>query len=300
MKGILLMAYGGPASLDEVEQYYTHIRGGRKPSAEQLDDLLSRYRAIGGYSPLLRITNDQAAALGRELRAKGNSIKVYAGMKHSPPFIGEVFRMAASEGVTEMLCIALAPHYSTISIGGYERAVEEANTATGRKVGVTFVKSWHRNPKLIAMWAGRVKAAAREAGPDSSLVFSAHSLPERIIREGDPYKDQLLETSKLVAAEAGWRDWSFTFQSQSRTGEPWLGPDIGDHLKSLYDEGRRKFIIAPIGFVSDHLEILFDIDVECRRWAKESGAGLFRCESPNASAEMTAALMEVAEENGFL
>ncbi len=299
MKGILLMAYGGPASLDQVEPYYTHIRGGRRPSKEQLEDLLARYRAIGGASPLIRITNDQARALERALSARGEGTRVYAGMKHSSPFIGDVFGAAAAEGVTEMLCIALAPHYSTVSIGGYQRAVEEADAATGRRVRVSFVKSWHRNPKLIDMWAGRVRAAASQAGPDPTLVFSAHSLPERILREGDPYKDQLLETSKLVATEAGLEDWSFAFQSQSRTGEPWLGPDIVDHLRGLRSGGKSNFIIAPIGFVSDHLEILFDIDVECKRWAEETGASLVRCESPNASEEMTATLMDVAKVNGF-
>lgn len=292
------MAYGGPSSLAQVEEYYTDIRGGRKPSKEQLDGLVERYRSIGGRSPLLEITERQAAGLERALGHLGGA-RVYAGMKHSRPFIGEVMARARSEGVSELLCVALAPHYSSISIGGYARAVEEANQRLDGAFKVTFVKSWHRNPKLISMWAGRVKEAGSEAGPGASLVFSAHSLPERIIREGDPYRDQLLETSSLVAGAAGWTDWSFTFQSQSKTGEPWLGPDILDHLQTLYEGGKRRFVSAPIGFVSDHLEVLYDIDIECREWAAKRGVDLVRCRSPNDSEEMIATLVDIAREDGF-
>jgi ferrochelatase len=298
MKGILVMAYGGPSSLDEVEAYYTHIRGGRKPTQGQLEELKSRYSAIGGSSPLLEITRRQAAGLERALREKSGAI-VFAGMKHSPPFIADVVEEASSKGVTELLCIALAPHYSRMSVGGYEKAVDEANERLPKPLKVTFVKSWHRNPALISMWAGRIREAARETGPEATVVFSAHSLPERIIREGDPYRDQLLESSRLIAELAGWTDWSFTFQSQSKTGEPWLGPDILDHLQSLYVQGKRRFISAPIGFVSDHLEVLYDIDVEAKGWARQRGVELVRCRSPNDSAEMVAALVEIAEQNGF-
>ncbi len=300
MRGILLMAYGGPTALDQVEAYYTHIRGGRKPSPEQLEDLVGRYRAIGGASPLLGITKKQAAGLERALHASGKEVKVYAGMKHSPPFIGDVVRLAASEGVTEMLCVALAPHYSTMSIGSYQKAVDEASSTLAGSLQVSFVKSWHTDRKMISMWARRVEEAAKLTGPGATLVLSAHSLPERILREGDPYKEQLLETSRLVADEAGWRDWSFAFQSQSKTGEPWLGPDILDHLQDLYSKGKRSFISAPIGFVSDHLEVLYDIDVECREWAEQRGARLVRCESPNDSEELISSLVEVATENGFI
>jgi ferrochelatase len=298
MKGIIVMAYGGPSSLDQVEAYYTHIRGGRRPTPEQLADLVSRYRAIGGGSPLLGITEKQAAGLEKALSGRSGA-KVFAGMKHSAPFISDVMRSASSQGVTELLCIALAPHYSSMSVGGYARAVEEANLKLTPRMKVTFVKSWHRNPRLISMWAGRVREAGKIAGDDATLVFSAHSLPERIIREGDPYKDQLLESSRLIAEQAGWKDWTFTFQSQSKTGEPWLGPDILDHLESLYQEGKRKFISAPVGFVSDHLEVLFDIDVEAKEWARRRGVRLVRCESPNDSEEMIACLVEIAEQNGF-
>ena len=297
MKGILVMAYGGPRSLDEVEAYYTHIRRGRSPSKEQMDDLLARYKAIGGKSPLLETTEKQAAGLEPALGPEGP--RVYAGMKHSPPFVADVVRRASSEGVTELLCIVLAPHYSKMSTVGYAKAVDEAKASLARKLDVTFVESWYDNPGLISMWAGRVKEAARTAGDDASLVFSAHSLPERTIREGDPYRDQLLATSRLVAEKLAWSDWSFAFQSQSKTGEPWLGPDILDHLQALYEKGKRRFISAPIGFVSDHLEILYDLDIECREWAEKRGAELVRCRSPNGSSEMIAALAGIVRQNGF-
>ena len=298
MKGIIVMAYGGPTSLDQVEAYYTHIRRGRKPSEEQLDDLVARYKAIGGKSPLLELTERTASELEKALGPAGGA-RVYAGMKHSPPFIGDVVRRASGDGVTELLCIVLAPHYSSMSTTGYAQAVEEASAALGGKLKADFVRSWHDNPLLVSMWAQRVKEAAKSAGEEASLVFSAHSLPERIISEGDPYKDQLLETARLVAAEAGWADWSFAFQSQSKTGEPWLGPDILDHLQGLYDRGKRRFISAPIGFVADHLEILYDIDIECREWAEKRGAELVRCRSPNYSREMVATLVDIARRNGY-
>jgi protoporphyrin/coproporphyrin ferrochelatase len=298
LKGVLLMAYGSPASLDDVEGYFTHIRGGRKPSPEQLEDLVARYRAIGGPSPLLKITQSQAAGLQASLTSAGSGTRVYAGMKHSAPFIGDVVGKARSEGVDELLCVALAPHYSSISIGGYMKAVEEAAKAGGGP-RVSFVRSWHTSPSLVSLWADRLGRVSRAEEPGTALVFSAHSLPERIIAEGDPYRDQLLETSRLVAQKAGWGEWSFAFQSASKTGEPWLGPDILDHLEELYRSGKRKFVLAPIGFVSDHLEILYDIDIECRGWASGRGAHLTRCESPNDTPEFIRCLSDIVREEGF-
>src|SRR5579863_7939543 len=223
MKGVLLMAYGSPRSMEGVEAYYTHIRGGRNPPPDHLEDLVRRYEAIGGPSSLLRITEAQADGLRRALQSSGSTTKVYAGMKHSEPFISEVVASAKADGVSELLCIALAPHYSSISIGGYIRAVEEANGASGTKMKLDFVKSWHDNPLLVSMWASEVREMTSAAGKGSETIFSAHSLPERIIKEGDPYRDELLRTSALVAEAAGGVKWSFAFQSASKTGEPWLG-----------------------------------------------------------------------------
>ena len=293
------MAYGTPASLDDVETYYTHIRGGRKPSAEQLSDLVGRYKAIGGISPLLKITYQQAAKLQSAVAAKGSNLKVFAGMKHSPPFISEVMKKASGEGVTDLLCVALAPHYSSMSIGGYMKAVTDANDQLGGKLKIEFIRSWHDRPDFVSLWVERVKRVSDRMRDRASLVFSAHSLPERILQLGDPYKQQLLESSKLVADRLRWKEWTFAFQSASQNGEKWLGPDVLEHLQSQYDKGSRSFLIAPIGFVSDHLEILYDIDVECVEWAKQHDSQLTRCESLNDSDDFISCLASLAEESGF-
>jgi ferrochelatase len=297
-KGVLLMAYGTPRTLGEVEAYYTHIRGGRKPTAAELDNLMERYRAIGGLSPLIRITESERDRLQDRLRASGSSTRVYSAMKHSPPFIADAVRAAAGE-VDGLLAIALAPHYSSMSIGSYMRAVEEANASLPRRLKLETVLSWHDNPRLIQAWAERVERARKSLPDDHALVFSAHSLPERILAQGDPYKEELLETSRLVAERLGREDWTFSFQSAGHTSEPWLGPDLPDHLQALYEGGERNFLIAPIGFVSDHLEILFDIDVECKQWADAHGARIARCESMNDSDDFIECLYSLVTMKDF-
>jgi ferrochelatase len=284
-KGVLLMAYGTPSTLEDVESYYMHIRGGWKPTKSELDNLVERYRAIGGTSPLIRITESERDRLQERLGASGSSTRVYSAMKHSSPFIADVVKAASAE-VDEMLAIALAPHYSSMSVGSYMRAVEEANASLQNKLKLDTVLSWHANPKLIQAWVERIRHAESNLPARYALVFSAHSLPERILAQGDPYKDELLETSRLVAGQLGREDWTFSFQSAGHTSEPWLGPDILEHLQTLYEGGERNFLIAPIGFVSDHLEILYDIDVECRRWADTHGSKIARCESLNDSDEL--------------
>ncbi|MDG6926831.1 MAG: ferrochelatase, partial [Nitrososphaerota archaeon] len=234
-----------------------------------------------------------------KLAASGSETRVYSAMKHSPPFIADVVKEAAADGVDELLSITLAPHYSKMSVGTYNHAVELANAALPTKMKLDFVLSWHKHPELIEAWARRVRRAERILPADYSLVFSAHSLPERILAQGDPYRNQLLETSELIAAEAGKARWSFSFQSASHTNEPWLGPDILEHLQGLVDRGQQDFLVAPIGFVSDHLEILYDIDIECRQWAKDYGVRLTRCESLNDSDELIGCLRSLVLEKHF-
>ncbi len=294
------MAYGTPGSLEDVESYYTHIRGGRKPSPEELENLVRRYRAIGGTSPLIGITEAQGAKLQSRLRSSSSNTRVYSAMKHSRPFIADVIKDAAADGVDKLLGIALAPHYSKMSIGSYINAVEDVNATLQKRMKLDFVQSWHENPKLIEVWCERISAAEKKLPGNYTLVFSAHSLPARIISEGDPYRDQLLETSRLIAEKNGNDRWSFSFQSASQTREPWLGPDILEHLDSLNEKGERNFLIAPIGFVSDHLEILYDIDIECKGWARERGASLERCESLNDSDEFIECLYDLVKKKGFL
>jgi len=261
------MAYGSPSRPEEIPAYFADIRGGRPASPEAVEELSERYRRIGGTSPLNEITERQRAALAREL-----GIPVHVGMKHWTPRIAEAAEQALAEGAERVVGLVLAPHFSRMSVGGYHRQLEEALAGRAELV---FIASYHAFEPFIELLTARVGET------DAHVVFTAHSLPERILADGDPYKEQLLETSSLVAERAGVESWSFAFQSESPTGEPWLGPDILDQLEGLHGEGVRKVLVAPIGFVADHLEIYWDIDVEAREKAAELGLGLERTESLN-------------------
>jgi ferrochelatase len=208
-------------------------------------------------------------------------------MKHWTPRIAEAADQALSEGAERIVGLVLAPHYSGISIGGYRDRLAEA---VGDRAELVMIESWHDHRPLVDILADRIR------GTDAHVVFTAHSLPERILAEGDPYKDQLLETSRLVAERAGVETWSFAFQSASPTGEPWLGPDILEELERLHADGVRKVLVAPVGFVSDHLEILWDIDVEAREKAAELGLELDRIESLNDAPEFARALAVLVEQ----
>ena len=240
---VLAMAYGSPSRVEDIPAYFSDIRGGRPVRTEAVDELAERYRRIGG-SPLNEVTEAQREALEREL-----GLPVYLGMKHWDPWIADGVRRALDGGATRIVALVLAPHYSRMSIGGYRDRVERALDGTAE---LRFVESWHDHEPYLDVLARRVGQT------DAHVVFTAHSLPERILAEGDPYRDQLLETARLVAERAGvpQERWSFAFQSESATGEPWLGPDILDELDRLHAEGVRKVLVAPVGFVADHLEIL--------------------------------------------
>jgi ferrochelatase len=267
---VVLMAYGSPERLEDVPAYYADIRGGRPIRPELLADLVERYRRLGidRGSPLNAITEDTRAALERDL-----GVSVFAGMRHWTPRISEAVEAALSGGARTIVGLVLAPHYSRMSIGKYREQLEHA--ASGR-AEIAFVESWGAEPGFVDLLAERIR------GPDAHVVFTAHSLPARILDEGDPYQEQLLETSRLVAERAGVHDWSFSYQSESATGEPWLGPDILDHLADLHGRGVRRVLVCPVGFVADHLEIRWDIDTEARERARELGLELERIEMPNA------------------
>ncbi|HEX2044217.1 MAG TPA: ferrochelatase [Gaiellaceae bacterium] len=279
---VVLMAYGSPERAEDVPAYLADIRGGRPVRPEAVAELAERYRRIGGRSPLNEITEAQAAALAREV-----SMPVYVGMKHWRPRIAEAVRRAGADGAERIVGIVLAPHYSRISIGGYRERLEEA---LPDGVELAFVESWHGHEPFLALLADRVR------GSDAHVVFTAHSLPERILAEGDPYRDQLLETSRLVAERAGLERWSFAFQSESSTGEPWLGPDLLAELEMLHAKGVEKALVAPVGFVADHLEILWDIDVEAREKAAELGLELERIALPNDDPAFVRALAELVRQ----
>jgi ferrochelatase len=274
------MAYGSPATADDVPAYLADIREGKPISPGAIEELQERYRRIGGRSPLDEITERQRAALEREL-----GFAVHVGMKHWRPRIADAVEAALAEGADHLIGLVLAPHYSRLSIAGYRDRLERA--LDGR-AELTFIESWHDDPAFVDVLAGRVR------GFDGHVVFTAHSLPERILRDGDPYRDQLHETARLVAERAELRAWSFAFQSASTTGEPWLGPDILEELDRLAQNGARRVLVAPVGFVSDHLEILWDLDVEAREKAAELGLELERIESLNDDPAFVRALAGVA------
>ncbi|HEY8201702.1 MAG TPA: ferrochelatase, partial [Actinomycetota bacterium] len=257
--GVLLMTYGSPRTLDEVEGYYTDIRGGRRPSPEALEELTSRYERIGG-SPLPEITLRQARALESRLAGDpGGPVPVFVGMKHWHPFIAEAVDEVVAAGVDTLVGIALAPHYSRMSIGGYEDRVQAAKKAREADFDLRMVRSWCREPAFVDFVAGRLREALDGWGAtdgSTRVFFTAHSLPERILASGDPYRDQLLDSAATVAAAAGVGRWELAFQSASYTGEPWLGPDILERLEAFAGEGGRRALVAPIGFTADHLEIL--------------------------------------------
>ena len=268
---MVLMAYGSPDRLADVPAYYADIRGGRPVDPAQLDDLVGRYRRLGieDSNPLNEITEATRAALEAEL-----GVPVFTGMRHWRPRIPEAVERALEGGAHTIVGLVLAPHYSSMSIERYRAQLVEA--VDGR-AEIRFVESWGAEPGFVALLAERLVTDGHE-----HVVFTAHSLPARILDAGDPYQEQLLETSRLVADQAGLADWSFAYQSESPTGEPWLGPDILDHLADLAARGVRDVLVCPIGFVADHLEIRWDLDVEAQEKAAELGIRLGRIELPNA------------------
>lgn len=294
---VLLMAYGTPSTLDDVEEYFTHIRGGRTPSPESVANLRERYERVGGGTPLLAITEQVRARLEQRLAQAGTPRPVYIGMRHWHPYIADTLQRMKDDGVTRITAVALAPHYSLISIGAYRRAVQEANDALGSPFAITFIERWHDKPEFIAMMADLVRGGlakfSDEERPRVRAVFTAHSLPQRIREWKDPYEAELLASSRAVAEKVGVGDWSFAWQSAGGTGEPWIGPDILDYLQTLRDAGVREVLQIPIGFVSDHLEVLYDIDVEAMQKARELGIHLERTALPNASDAMIDTLAAV-------
>lgn len=258
------MHYGTPATLEDVLPYYTHIRHGRPPSDEALQDLIDRYKAIGGPSPLAHISERQAELIQRGLAKRGIDTKLYIGAKHTHPFIEEAVKQMAEDGIEEAVAVVLAPQYSSFSVVAYKRYIDNALTELGSKMRIHVLERWGTLPELVTALASRVSRKIVDWNPSDTLViFSAHSLPEKIMAAGDPYKEELLETSHLVADEAGVEHWVFGFQSASQTGEPWLGPDILDVIEENAAH-YKNILCCTVGFVSDHLEVLYDLGIEAR------------------------------------
>ncbi|HJV47492.1 MAG TPA: ferrochelatase [Bacillota bacterium] len=283
---LLVMAYGTPSNLGEVEAYYTHIRRGNPPTPEKLQELIERYEAIGGVSPLNQITQSQVANLEKQLNEKSKDyhFTAYMGMKHAHPFIEEAIEQLAKDGFTRAVGIVLAPHYSSMSVGVYIKTAEEAAEKYG--VEISPIKDYHLETNFIQALVDRVDDTRlkfpEEKRREVFVLFTAHSLPARILEMKDPYPEQLRETAIAIADQLGIRNWDTGWQSAGQTAVPWLGPDILEHMKSLREQGVTDLIVCPIGFVSDHLEVLYDIDIECQKLAGELGIHLERTPSLNA------------------
>lgn len=297
--GLLVMAYGTPYKEEDIERYYTHIRRGRKPSPEMLKDLQDRYQAIGGISPLAQITMKQAKALEAKLNEVHQDIefKMYLGLKHIEPFVEDAVHAMKKDGIEEAIGLVLAPHFSTFSVKSYNaRAQEEAEKVGGLKLH--FIESWYKEPLFIQFWADNIKAIycklAEAEQKKTVLLVTAHSLPEKILGTGDPYPKQLEETADLIAKEAGIQNYEIGWQSAGNTPEPWIGPDVQDLTTDIYEhKGYTSFIYAPVGFVSDHLEVLYDNDIECKQVTDELGANYYRPEMPNDHPKFIEALCNV-------
>jgi len=300
--GVLLLAYGTPETPEHVAPYYTHIRGGRAPSPEQVAHLVHRYEAVGGRTPLTRLTEEVRAAVADGLAAQGLDVPVYVGMKHWHPWIADVLPRMHADGVERIVGIVLAPHYSRFSVGGYQRYLFEGMRKHDLRFDVEFVEQWHLHPGFLDVMETLVRDelagfdGSDAAGDDVTVVFSAHSLPERIRTWGDPYERQLEDSARAVAERVGICDWRMAWQSAGATGEPWIGPDILDYLGTLHDEGVRRVLQVPIGFVCDHLEILYDLDIEAAQRAASLGIAYRRTRLPNVRPDFVAALTDVARQ----
>lgn len=295
---VLLMAYGTVSSMDDMAAYLLDIREGRPPSPELVGEMQRRYAAIGG-SPLLRLAGAQARALEAELARRGRPAPVFIGMRHWTPRIRDAVAAMKAAGVTEAVALVLAPHFSSLSIGRYRKRLDEALAETGAQIRFRVVESWWEQPRLFEAFERRIRdALARWDGAPPAktrVLFSAHSLPARIKAMGDPYEDQLMTHAKALAQRVGLADWMFVFQSAGASPEPWLGPAIEDVIPRLAAEGYRRLLVVPTGFVCDHVEILYDLDLEAKALAAEHGIELARTESMNTFEPFIAALADVVQ-----
>ncbi len=292
---VLMMAYGSPSSIDDMRAYLLDIRDGRPPSDDLVAEMQHRYRSVGG-SPLERITMAQARALDAALAQRGRSMRVYVGMRHWAPRIRDAVARMTADGVTDAVSIVMAPHGSTLSADKYRLRVEEAAASTASRIRFRHVREWWRQPRLLDAWADLVREGLNRPGSgnegETMLVFSAHSLPARIRSAGDSYEGQLRAHAAAIAERVDCRNWDFAFQSAGASPEPWLGPPLEEVLPGLASRGFRRALVAPIGFVCEHVEILFDLDVEARAQAASLGMTLERTGLPNDSPQFIHAVAD--------
>ncbi|MBC1670048.1 ferrochelatase [Listeria welshimeri] len=300
--GLLVMAYGTPYKDEDIERYYTDIRHGHTPSEEMIADLRGRYHAIGGLSPLAKITEAQAYGLEEVLNKSQEEVefKTYIGLKHIEPFIEDAVEAMHKDGIKEAISIVLAPHYSSFSVEAYNKRAKDTADKLGG-IEIKAINEWYKQPKFINMWAERINETAKQIPADelmdTVLIVSAHSLPEKIKQHNDPYPDQLQETADLIFEKVVVPHYALGWQSEGKTGEPWLGPDVQDLTRALYGKEKYKhFIYTPVGFVAEHLEVLYDNDYECKVVTDEVGAAYHRPPMPNADPEFLEVLKMVVWE----
>ncbi|MBC1396072.1 ferrochelatase [Listeria welshimeri] len=300
--GLLVMAYGTPYKDEDIERYYTDIRHGHTPSEEMIADLRGRYHAIGGLSPLAKITEAQAYGLEEVLNKSQEEVefKTYIGLKHIEPFIEDAVEAMHKDGIKEAISIVLAPHYSSFSVEAYNKRAKDTADKLGG-IEIKAINEWYKQPKFITMWAERINETAKQIPADelmdTVLIVSAHSLPEKIKQHNDPYPDQLQETADLIFEKVVVPHYALGWQSEGKTGEPWLGPDVQDLTRALYGKEKYKhFIYTPVGFVAEHLEVLYDNDYECKVVTDEVGAAYHRPPMPNADPEFLEVLKTVVWE----
>ena len=293
-EAVLLLAYGGPESLDDIPAYLLDIRGGRETPQRLIDEITDRYRQIGGCSPLLEITRGAAAKL-----QDATGVPVYVGMRHWRPFIRETVAQMVADDIRRCTAICMAPHYSTLSIGAYRARLAEALVSAGSDMGVDFVESWHTQPQYLEGVAANVRETLRRFSADDRarvlVIFTAHSLPTSILDRGDPYPAQLRETATLLADQLGLTPdrWTFSFQSAAQTGTPWLGPQIEALVPELAQSRERNLLIAPVGFIADHVEVLYDLDIGVQRIARSVGVRVERTPMLNDSPALVNALASI-------
>ncbi len=295
---VLLMAMGGPDSLENVEPFLLDVRGGRPTPPELVEEIRERYRATGGKSPAVGITREVARKLEQRLNhSQADRYKVYVGFRHWHPFIKDTYAELVKDRPEQMIGLCLAPQRSSLSTGAYQKKVEEARIALESQCPVSFVGSWNRHPRLIAALAMHIKQALHKFPPGVRaavpVLFTAHSLPERIVAMKDPYPDEVQGTVEAVTALLGDQPTRFAYQSQGRSSEPWLGPTVESALEALHRAGCRHLLVAPIGFLCDHVETLFDIDIELKQMATRKGMQLERMAMLNDTPALIETLAEV-------
>ena len=299
MKALLVLAFGGPRSLDEVELLLTRLFKGRKPSPDQLERVKERYRLIGGCSPLPEITSDQAEALEKELNARGHAFKSYVGMRYCHPLIEETLKQIVRDGFKEVVALPMAPFQSRASTGAYIEEVDQANQRLGGVLSISFVKQWHCHPLFIEAIREKIEEGLKEFESEirkrTHLLFTAHSLPKSVV-EKEPYVKEIEESVRAVLERLGHHPWHVAFQSKGGGPEEWIGPDVERVLEDLASQGVREVLLIPIGFLSDHIEILYDIDIVFQKKAEGLGMGLKRTRSLNTSERFINALATVVEE----